>query len=284
MLSDVTAQPIMFVLLFAFVFGASIATGGGASYREFLLPGIPTQNALEARAAATLMKSNAGHCDGANLAVVPIDAFDMAIVHRVFRTELHNAPGLVRDVNAGDTKRSAIVGDHLNFIVAALHNHHAAEDELIWPKLHARAPAQAAEIARMEGQHRAIADGVDRVQDVVVSWAVSADPRLAEQLIPAVENMSAVVDEHLADEELNIVPLINQHITSDEWQQAVARAAEFISRKNLRLGLVLGGYVFDAASASEGQRIMSDVPLPKRVLLQLLAKPAFAKYRRKIYG
>ena len=34
-LADVTVQPIMFVLLFAFVFGASIATGGGASYREF---------------------------------------------------------------------------------------------------------------------------------------------------------------------------------------------------------------------------------------------------------
>jgi len=30
-------------LLFAFVFGASIATGGGASYREFLLPGIQAQ-------------------------------------------------------------------------------------------------------------------------------------------------------------------------------------------------------------------------------------------------
>src|SRR3982074_3819883 len=43
MLSDVTRQPVMFVLLFAFVFGASIATGGGASYREFLLPGIQAQ-------------------------------------------------------------------------------------------------------------------------------------------------------------------------------------------------------------------------------------------------
>ena len=30
MLSDVTAQPIMFVLLFAFVFGASITNTGGA--------------------------------------------------------------------------------------------------------------------------------------------------------------------------------------------------------------------------------------------------------------
>src|SRR4051812_50145118 len=46
MLSDVTVQPIMFVLLFAFVFGASIATGGGASYREFLLPGIQAQTKI----------------------------------------------------------------------------------------------------------------------------------------------------------------------------------------------------------------------------------------------
>ena len=43
MLSDVTAQPIMFVLLFAFVFGASITNTGGPSYREFLLPGIQAQ-------------------------------------------------------------------------------------------------------------------------------------------------------------------------------------------------------------------------------------------------
>jgi ABC transporter DrrB family efflux protein len=43
MLSDVTTQPIMFVLLFAFVFGASITNTGGPSYREFLLPGIQAQ-------------------------------------------------------------------------------------------------------------------------------------------------------------------------------------------------------------------------------------------------
>jgi ABC transporter DrrB family efflux protein len=43
MLADVTVQPIMFVLLFAFVFGASIVNTGAASYREFLLPGIQAQ-------------------------------------------------------------------------------------------------------------------------------------------------------------------------------------------------------------------------------------------------
>ncbi|MDQ3307439.1 MAG: ABC transporter permease [Actinomycetota bacterium] len=42
MLLDVTIQPVMFTLLFAYVFGGSI-TIPGASYREFLLPGIMAQ-------------------------------------------------------------------------------------------------------------------------------------------------------------------------------------------------------------------------------------------------
>lgn len=41
-LLDVTIQPVMFVLLFAFVFGSSITIPGG-NYKEFLLPGIMAQ-------------------------------------------------------------------------------------------------------------------------------------------------------------------------------------------------------------------------------------------------
>ncbi|WP_299569911.1 ABC transporter permease [uncultured Williamsia sp.] len=43
MLADVTVQPIMFVVLFAYVFGASITQTGGVDYKEFLLPGIMGQ-------------------------------------------------------------------------------------------------------------------------------------------------------------------------------------------------------------------------------------------------
>jgi len=45
MLLDVTIQPVMFVLLFAYVFGGSIAVAG-SSYREFLLPGIMAQTMI----------------------------------------------------------------------------------------------------------------------------------------------------------------------------------------------------------------------------------------------
>lgn len=214
---------------------------------------------------------------------MPTDAFDMAIAHRALRNELHNAPGLVRDVGAGDTARSAVVGAHLEFIAAALHHHHAAEDDLIWPKLHARAPASAEEITRMEQAHRGIADADAKVKSVLASWITSADARLARQLVEAVEDLSAQVNEHLADEERNIVPLINQYITPEEWQQCVARGADFISRKNLRLGLVLGGLVLDASSADEARRLLAIVPLPQRILVRLLARRTLARYQTNLF-
>ena len=43
MLMDVTIQPVMFVLLFAFVFGGAIATESPAGYNEWLLAGIMGQ-------------------------------------------------------------------------------------------------------------------------------------------------------------------------------------------------------------------------------------------------
>jgi ABC-2 type transport system permease protein len=42
-LIDVTVQPLMFVLLFSFVFGGVIAVPGGGNYREYLIGGIIVQ-------------------------------------------------------------------------------------------------------------------------------------------------------------------------------------------------------------------------------------------------
>lgn len=215
---------------------------------------------------------------------MPTDAFDMAVAHRVFRNELHRIPELIGGVEIGNTTRSAIVGAHLELITAALHHHHAAEDDLIWPKLRARAPAGTEAIARMRKAHRDISDADARVTSILSSWVRTADAGIARQLVEAVTELSDRVDEHLADEERNIVPLINEHLTAEEWQKCAARGAEFISRKNLRLGLVLGGLTFDASSADETRRILAHVPLPQRILIRLLARRTLLRYRAELYG
>jgi ABC-2 type transport system permease protein len=43
-LSDVTIQPVLFTLLFVYVFGAAMMLPGGASYKEFAIPGLLVMN------------------------------------------------------------------------------------------------------------------------------------------------------------------------------------------------------------------------------------------------
>ncbi len=45
-LSDATIQPVMFVLLFAYVFGGAIEVPGGGEYRQFLMGGIFAQTVV----------------------------------------------------------------------------------------------------------------------------------------------------------------------------------------------------------------------------------------------
>src|SRR3970282_1740938 len=52
--SSATVQSIMFVLLFAFVFGGAIPLPGGGSYREDLMPGIFAQTIVFAAATTAI--------------------------------------------------------------------------------------------------------------------------------------------------------------------------------------------------------------------------------------
>jgi len=58
MLLDVTVQSVMFVLLFAYVFGGSINPPGDGSYKEFLLPGIMVQTMVFSSAIVAMGLTN----------------------------------------------------------------------------------------------------------------------------------------------------------------------------------------------------------------------------------
>jgi iron-sulfur cluster repair protein YtfE (RIC family) len=70
-----------------------------------------------------------------------------------------------------------VIADHLGYIVAALHHHHTAEDELLWPALYTRVPATCdLTIKQMEDAHAAIAEAVEKVQTVRSPGALRPAP------------------------------------------------------------------------------------------------------------
>ena len=103
-------------------------------------------------------------------------------------------------------------------------------------------------------------------------------------MIGVLNELSADVDAHLNDEEQHIVPLINAHITADEWQKCLDRGAAFLTPRNVRFALAFGGFVLEAASTEERQRFIAGLPLPPLVLLQLFGHRIFAAYRTRLYG
>src|SRR6266545_5069818 len=90
------------------------------------------------------------------------DTHDMVIVHRVYRRVMRDAPDLVRRVEPGDTTRAERLAAHLTEIHTALHHHHAAEDELLWPVLLERVSADREVVVRMTEQHARVAELLEK--------------------------------------------------------------------------------------------------------------------------
>lgn len=211
-----------------------------------------------------------------------IDTVEMLVVHRVFRRELRNAPELIGGVRAGDTVRSVLIADHLGYIVAGLHHHHAAEDELLWPRLHARVPGSDLVVQQMEHEHGVIDELVEKVEALRTRWGESADPQLARQLVAATEDLSAGVDAHLANEEQDLLPLISAHITTQEWKEIVDRGAEFLPKN--KMALVFVGLVQQDATPDERRKFLAGIPLAPRLLWKLFGQRTFNAYRDKLYS
>ena len=83
----------------------------------------------------------------------PIDVRDMAIVHQTFRSVYGEAARLVRANPTPSLERVRFLADHIDFGIALLHVHHAGEDELLYPKLIERVPAQAQTTEEIEHEH-----------------------------------------------------------------------------------------------------------------------------------
>ncbi|GAA1522653.1 hemerythrin domain-containing protein [Kribbella lupini] len=208
------------------------------------------------------------------------DTHAMVVVHRVFRREFDLLPDLIEGVRAGDTARAAVLAEHLTDLVGALHHHHQAEDDLIWPLLLDRATLHQNLVHRMEAQHTALESALDRIDQLTPQWQRSADPAEGRELAAVVREASALLREHLGEEERDILPVIAEHLTVEEWGKVGERGANSIVDKRKRL-LFLGAILEDA-SPQEQRESLGELPPPVRVLWKLAGRRAYGGYTRLI--
>lgn len=210
----------------------------------------------------------------------PVDTWEMVLVHRVFRREFRLLPGLVRAVAPGDTARAEVIGDHLHNLAGALHHHHTAEDELLWPKLLERAGMHADLIHRMEAQHDRLHEPLTRISELNPRWRATAAGPDRDELADVIAQASVALDEHLADEEAEILPLVSKYLTHAEWDELGKRGQETIPKN--KLALVFLGSIFEEATPREKRLFLAQLPPPVRLVWRLFGERVYGKARDRV--
>jgi hemerythrin-like domain-containing protein len=207
------------------------------------------------------------------------DVNEMRVIHRVFRRELTALPGLVRRVPDGDTERADVVGGHADFMLGALHSHHTGEDEFLWPLLLERAAPSTELITTMQAQHEQVHTALDDCHALLERWRAGADRTVGEQLAAALEQLDEALFEHLDQEEREILPLAEEHLTVAEWAKLGEHGRGSLSRNQMPL---MFGAILEEADPSESAHMLAEVPAPIRVLLRTVGARQYRRYISRV--
>ena len=210
------------------------------------------------------------------------DTSGMVIVHRMIRYLFTDAPRLVRGVRAGDTKRAHIVGAHVTEIARGLHNHHTAEDDLLWDLLETRARACALHVEQMRTQHAAVGALLTELDRPLAGWMRTADPADAETVAGILDAIRAALFTHLGDEEYLILPTAATVMTQREWDALGERGRASVPKSRLMTEL---GFIVQPFTP-EDRKVWMRTNLPGfvRALYHLFGRRQFVKHYRAIYG
>jgi hypothetical protein len=207
---------------------------------------------------------------------------EMHLVHDTFRREFGLLPALVRAVGGGDVRRAGIIADHYAVIRAILQHHHHAEDEHFWPRLLARSSREAAlVVSAMRGHHDELDTVLAEVTARFAGWRETADRERGMAVGNAASLLSRLLNEHLAAEEDDALPLIEQHVTQAEWNQGVEAAAATADRDQATLFMGMMMYEGDPDAVKDA---IGHMPPEVRPVITGRAAAAFRRHCVQVYG
>ncbi|WP_431964216.1 hemerythrin domain-containing protein [Actinacidiphila sp. bgisy160] len=210
------------------------------------------------------------------------DIRDMLVVHEAFRRAYGRMPGLVLTVTPGDTARAAVVADHIQMIEEFLHLHHKGEDVLLWPKLAARAPHDLFPALELMDKHHEQIDGLlAECSSSLARWRRNAGASDRDELARALRALAEALTEHLAVEEAEVLPIVDQYVTAAEWHELGDHAINGLPKKKLP---IIFGMLASLAEPAVVTLMLSTAPLVPRIIMPVLGPRAFASHARKVYG
>lgn len=187
------------------------------------------------------------------------DTSEMIGLHQVFREALAAAPALVGEVEAGDAARAELVASYYANVLDLLHGHHEGEDELLTPRLLARAPEHADTISRIGNQHAAVLAALGDAEVAVAAWGSDPSVPKRDDAVTALDALEEGLIPHLDQEEREILPIAAEHINVAEWGEMPEHGMK--SYRGDKLWLILG-LVQEQMSPEQQANMEAHMPPP----------------------
>lgn len=184
----------------------------------------------------------------------------MGRAHAVIRDAFASVPQLLGALSEDDPTQVARVATYYEAVLLFIHIHHEGEDALLWPRLRERCPDDTEAIDHAVGQHERLMVDMAAAESRLVTWREDSTIDRAAGLAGALAVLGANLVAHLDDEERTILPLIERHLTVEEWHELPAHGAQQWRARAPHLRWLVMGLLRDQQSPEVRAQVEAAMP------------------------
>jgi hypothetical protein len=203
--------------------------------------------------------------------------------HRAMRMDAERLRALVVSARPTDAARLRALASWYARYEGAIHDHHTAEEAVVYPALLERDPTFADADGELEGEHRVLADRLAVTRQSLQGLPAAAGggrwERDLEDAVRSVEALQDILAVHLPHEEDVAFSRYRREFTAAEFT-ALGKAAWKVV--GTRAVVFAGPWVLDHATPDERAELLAAQPLLLRVLYRLALRPSYERLVRPL--
>jgi iron-sulfur cluster repair protein YtfE (RIC family) len=204
----------------------------------------------------------------------------MVVVHRAMRQDLRRLAACLGQIAAQGVPpaRSRALSCYTAALLAEIRAHQQGEDDLVWPVIAATA-GPAVDLTPLTDDHQAIEAEAGRASQALASFTGEPSP-FAAKLYASVSELRDMLDEHIADEEKQIFPIMRRYLPAEACQWCEKQIQRKASLRDLRF---TAPWLARYAQPDELSRLLATGGRRMRILLAT-ARPGYARLERQAFG
>jgi len=207
-----------------------------------------------------------------------LDVSDMKAVHQALRDTLDGAGALVGTTPPGDAERVALISNFYENVLSFLHAHHQTEEDLVFPLLRERCPAERAVVDRAAEQHEEVRVSVDAAESAVASWAEQGEGQRGN-CADRLSALGSLLGRHLDEEERNVLPLCAAHLSAEEWGAQPGHGMALFSGDKIWLIL---GLIRQRMTPAQRDEMLAHMPPPAGEMWTSFGEKAFDELMTRV--